>query len=74
MNVESFVSDEQSGTVCRLLSLRHLLSRSCSVQTLESDSSSYGSEPQLAPAHELSDDCLSEKTELRSQEEDVSAA
>ena len=30
---------------------------------LESDSSSHGSKPQLAPAHEWSDDCVSEKTE-----------
>ena len=29
----------------------------------ESDSSSHGSKPQLAPAHEWSDDCVSEKTE-----------
>jgi hypothetical protein len=38
----------------------------------ESDSSSHGSKPgaQLAPAHEWSDDCVSEKTE----EEDVSTA
>ena len=36
----------------------------------ESDSSSHGSKPQLAPAHEWSDDCVSEKTE----EEDKSWA
>ena len=34
----------------------------------ESDSSSHGSKPQLAPAHEWSDDCVSEKTE---EEEDA---
>ena len=31
----------------------------------ESDSSSHGSKPQLAPAHEWSDDCVSEKTARR---------
>jgi hypothetical protein len=34
----------------------------------ESDSSSHGSKPQFAPAHEWSDDCVSEKTEAEEQE------
>ena len=38
--------------------------------SMSSDYSSHGSKPQLAPAHECSDDCVSEKKE----EEDVSVA
>ena len=30
---------------------------------MSSDSSSHGSKPKLAPAHEWSDDCVSDKTE-----------
>ena len=36
----------------------------------ESDSSSPGSKPQLSPAHEWSDDCVSEKTEEEHEEEE----